>query len=246
MNRTISITGLYNIRDLGGLPNKYSKETVFGRYLRSDSLHTIDDNGKSQLLVFGVRTIIDLRYADECARAPNPLASHTEIKYYNIPLMVGGVIENNAEDLTQLGAFYRFLLQNSQSALSRVFTTMAEHNGATLFHCQIGKDRTGVVAAILLLLAGTPVHHIVADYVATAEHIAPLLPILRQHRPEQITSEQYERLLDARAEYIEEFIQELLTRYGSVEQYLLRIGVEESHIDLLRNSLVYKRFNTQL
>ncbi|MFN5058621.1 MAG: tyrosine-protein phosphatase [Chloroflexota bacterium] len=239
MNRVLAVAGLYNIRDLGGLPSTYSATTVYRRFLRSDSPHAIDETGKTQLLELGVRTIIDLRYADECLRTPNPLAAHPQVEYHNIPLMVSGVIENNAEDLTQLGAFYRFLLHNSQPAFARVFTTMAEHNGTTLFHCQVGKDRTGVVAALLLSLAGTPQHHIIEDYVATATHIAPLLPELRLHRPDRINAEQYERLLDARAEFINEFLHEVTTRYDNAQQYLLRIGVSEFHIDSLRNTLIH-------
>jgi protein-tyrosine phosphatase len=239
MNRILTVSGLYNIRDLGGLPTNFSNTTVYRRFLRSDSPHAIDETGKTQLLDLGVRTIIDLRYADECTRTPNPLATHPEVKYHNIPLMVSGVIENDAEDLTQLGAFYRFLLHNSQPAFAHVFTTMAEQNGATLFHCQVGKDRTGVVAALLLSLAGTPQHYIVEDYVATASYITPLLPELRLHRPDRINPEQYERLLDARAEFIDEFLREVTTRYGNAHQYLLRIGVSEFHIDTLRNTMIH-------
>lgn len=238
MNRILHIAGLYNVRDLGGLPSATNTTTAFRRFLRSDSPHAVDDTGITQLLNLGVRTVIDLRYAEECVRTPNPLATVADVAYYNIPLMSNGVIENDTEDLTHLGAFYRFLLHNSQPAFAKVFTTMAMHDSTTLFHCQVGKDRTGVVAALLLLLAGTPTHHIVTDYIATADYISPLLPALRQHRPERLTPEQYDRLLDAREEFMHEFLNEVTTTYGSAQQYLIRIGVHESTIESLRNALI--------
>lgn len=238
MQRILSIPGLYNIRDLGGLPTTTGYQTAYRKFLRSDSPHAINENGVSQLVHLGIRTVIDLRYADECIRTPNPLANTPKVTYHNIPLMVHGVIENNAEDLTRLGAFYRYLLHSSQPAFARVFNTMAEQPGTTLFHCQVGKDRTGVVAALLLSLAGTPTAHIIDDYVATVTHIAPLLPELRQHRPAQISEVQYERLLDARADFIIEFLDEITTQYDSTQNYLLRIGVSEYNVNRLCDTIV--------
>jgi protein-tyrosine phosphatase len=237
MKRFLTIPGLYNIRDLGGLPSDVESNTAYGRFFRSDSPHTIDKTGIAQLLDQGIRTVIDLRYADECVRSPNPLSTLSDVSYYNIPLMVNGAIEHNAEDLTHLGAFYRYLLHNSQPAFAQVFNTMATQSGATLFHCQVGKDRTGVVAAILLSLAGTSTNHIIEDYVVTSQYIAPLLPELRSHRPERINAEQYERLLDARAEFMLEFLNEIVTHHGNAHNYLLRIGVSERHIELLRQAI---------
>lgn len=239
MQRVLNVSGLYNIRDLGGLRTASGNTTAFRQFLRSDSPHAVDENGITQLANLGVRTVIDLRYADECMRTPNPLANTPNVTYYNIPLMANGVIENNTEDLTQLGAFYRFLLHNSQPAFAQVFTTMAEQPGTTLFHCQVGKDRTGVVAALLLQLAGTPTHHIVDDYVATATYITPLLPELRQHRPAQLDESRYERLLDARAEFMHEFLHELRMQYSTASQYLVHIGVSIAHINILRDKLMY-------
>lgn len=237
MQRTIVINGLYNLRDLGDLPTHHGTSVARQQFFRSDSPHALDRTGQQQLINLGVQTVIDLRYENERIRLPNPLAHAPEVSYHTIPLMVDGVIENNAEDLTHLDTFYRYLLHNSQPAFARVFTTMAEQPGATLFHCQVGKDRTGVVAALLLQLAGTPSHHIVDDYVATATHIAPLLPELRKHRPERMTSEQYERLLDARAEFMHEFLHELMAQYGDASRYLTHIGVSALHIDTLRTKL---------
>lgn len=246
MQRTIELSGLYNLRDLGGLPSDSGKSIARNQFFRSDSPHALDRIGQQQLINLGVQTVIDLRYENECTRLPNPLARAPEVSYYNIPLMVDGVIEHNAEDLTHLGAFYRYLLHNSQSAFATVFTTMAAQTGAVLFHCQVGKDRTGVVAALLLHLAGTPTQHIVDDYVATATHITPLLPELRKHRPERINSEQYERLLDARAEFMHEFLHELTARYGSASDYLQHIGVSTAQINTLRNKLITHENTTQI
>ncbi|MEY3989749.1 MAG: hypothetical protein RI985_830 [Chloroflexota bacterium] len=237
MQREIAINGLYNIRDIGGLPSGSGSVVARNQFFRSDSPHAIDSTGQQQLMLIGVRTVIDLRYENERARLPNPLANLSDMSYHNIPLMVDGAIEHNAEDLTHLGAFYRYLLNNSQPAFAQVFETMAEQPTGVLFHCQVGKDRTGVVAALLLELAGTPSEHIVDDYVATAKHIEPLLPELRKHRPERINSEQYERLLDARAEFMHEFLRELQLTYGSAEQYLTHIGVNSTRIHALRAKL---------
>lgn len=244
MPTTISINGLHNLRDLGDLPTIHGRTIARNQFFRSDSPHMITRHGQQQLINLGIGTIIDLRSENERNRLPNPLANHPEVLYHNIPLMADGIIEQNAEELTHLGAFYRFLLHNSQPAFAKVFSTMAEQSGAILIHCQVGKDRTGLVAALLLELAGTLPEYIIEDYVASRTNITPLLPALRMHRPEHISIQQYERLLDAHAEHMQDFLQELVRTYGSASQYLNHIGVSTFQINLLRKKLNSNAINT--
>ena len=140
-----------------------------------------------------------------------------------------------------LGELYVQLLDGAGDELLRVFTVLAADRGdgeaAALFHCAAGKDRTGVVAGLLLSLAGVHADVIAEDYALTSACIAPIMEELREGRPESVSDEQYEHFLGSDPDHMYTMLRHLDEQYGGAERYLRTIGVADEQIMRLKEKL---------
>ena len=162
-DRILSVPGAYNIRDLGGYPGTQGS-TRWRSILRADSLHRLDGPAMDQLHAMGLTTVIDLRHAAEHARFPNPFADHPAVIYLQIPLFESLRIPHDIPEDQVLRTLYTQALDKRHDAIARTLTAIAEApDGAVMFHCTAGKDRTGLIAALLLALGGVD-----AETIATA------------------------------------------------------------------------------
>lgn len=227
----------YNIRDLGGLPTTDGRHTRVGAFIRADTPARLTADGRQMLLDHGVRTIIDLRAPNEAAEWPSPFANQSAPhmpSYLNLPLEkfyphVGKLIVQ-AEHRAQV---YCIMLDHYPDCMAHILRAMINAApGPILFHCHSGKDRTGVVAALLLGLAGVPDELIAADYALSQER---LMPVYAQDvrraggadkvgfwgRP-TVTPEMMFYLLD-----------HLQSQYGGVRGYLKQVGLSEPELAIL-------------
>lgn len=236
--RYLPVSGTYNVRDLGGYATD-AGPTRYRRLLRADALHRLDDTGIATLLDSGVTTVIDLRHGDELAHQPNPFATHGTVSYHNVSLLDGLAPSLMAEGDVLL-ELYQLALGQRQSAVAEVLTLIAEAPaGTVLFHCTAGKDRTGIIAALLLGIAGVEANDIVDDYAQTAERIAPILDeitagaIARGASPEG-----FQRLLASEPATMIATLAFIEAEFGSVPAYLSAIGLDASTTTRLRNRLL--------
>lgn len=236
--RHLPIPGTHNVRDLGGYATA-SGPTMFRRLLRADALHRIDGTGIATLVDTGVTTVIDLRHADELAHQPNPFATHETVHYHNVSLLDGLApsLMNEGDLLLEL---YQMALQSRQSAIAQVLTIMAEAPaGTVLFHCTAGKDRTGIIAALLLGLAGVEASDIVDDYAQTANRIAPIIADITAGAVERGADPQnFQRLLASEPATMIATLAFIETEFGSVAAYLSEIGLHETTLQILRHRLL--------
>ena len=167
---------LANLRDLGGIPVTDGAVRP-GLVLRSDDVCTVDEASARALVDDGLRLIIDLRTPEELARTGRgPLAAHADVRHLHLPLMsemTGGTADLMkslavADDpVAEFGRWYAASVRGTGHLLVRGLSAIAEADGAALFHCAAGKDRTGQFAAALLSVLGASDDAIVADYVRT-------------------------------------------------------------------------------
>ncbi|MEW9551137.1 tyrosine-protein phosphatase [Nonomuraea sp. NPDC050783] len=160
--------GCVNTRDLGGLPTVHGGRIRRGALIRSDRPRPASVDA---VLRAGVRLVIDLRLAGECAADPSPLAGHPV--YRNLPVLreEDTVLEAMAETLP---AIYRAILDRGADRMTGVLTAIAlAPPGGVLVHCHAGRDRTGLVVALALSLAGVPDEEIARDYAVTAACLPP-------------------------------------------------------------------------
>jgi len=236
--RHLPIAGTYNIRDLGGYATT-TGQTQWRRMLRADALHRLDADGIAAVIATGVTTVIDLRHADELAHQPNPLAKAPGVAYHNVPLF-DGLAPNIMGEGDVLLALYKMALVERQSTLAKVLRIIANAPpGAVLFHCTAGKDRTGLVALLLLAIAGVEAGLIVEDYSLTAALIAPMVEemtagaVARGADPAG-----FARLLASDPETMTATIAFIEEEFGSMPAYLASLGLDAETIEDLRNRLV--------
>lgn len=241
LSRHIPLPGIYNLRDLGGYPTA-NGATIWRRALRADSLHRLDQTAMAQLRTIGCKTVIDLRNTDELRDQANPFAKGlADVEYHNISLFAAldptrpGLQE--AENL--LLALYCQALDECAENFVQVMRLLARAEGTVLFHCTAGKDRTGMISAFLLLLAGTPHSDIVADYALTSQYSPQMFAALRaEMEAAGKTFNHASPLLLSDAETMEAFLEHLHTTHNGVEAYLLKHGLTQSEIENLRSRML--------
>jgi protein-tyrosine phosphatase len=223
-----------NTRDLGGLPmpGGVTRSRVL---IRSDHLGLLNASGREGLHAYGVTTVLDLRSDGEIARSPSPFAGGVGATYLHRPL-IDDQNMNNIGDATDMLERYLFILDNRPEAFAEVFTTLAHARGTVLFHCFAGKDRTGLVAAMLLALAGVSPEVIAADYGETDVQLAKQYEIwINEAEPDR--RESFRNELHCPPERILGVLGHLDRQWGGVAGYLEGAGVSPAEIDLIAGKL---------
>ncbi|MBD3917574.1 tyrosine-protein phosphatase [Paenibacillus sp. PR3] len=248
---------LINFRDIGGLPVTDGRVMKTGIVYRSNEPHKLSLKDLDKFNGLNLKLICDLRTPNERkSRLPRFVESGKTMTV-NVPFY------QNDEDFTRfqiyrqimsnirtvdfyqiMKDFYRKVLFESTDQIRNVLTLLAEQEAApTLIHCASGKDRTGMIVAIVQLIAGVPRKEVVSDYLLSnplnkseTERAIRLLRLLSGFR---ISRERLLPLLEVRSEYLEEVLDELLAQYGSIEGYLIQAcGVDEQTILVLREKFI--------
>ena len=238
--RLLAWEGCLNARDLGGYATEDGRETRWGTVVRSDCPAALTEAGRAALADYGVRAIVDLRLPAELADNPNPFAEpgdhgivYTNVSFIDPAAAPPDAVSTLAEDYLQMLDRYRLGVAEALATIARA------PDGAVLVHCAAGKDRTGLISALLLGLVDVPAETIAADYAMTAELLRP-----RERRwLEGLPEERAEReAMLARyaptAEVMLEVLEGLGERHGGVEPYLRSTGLGQDDLDRLLDRLV--------
>ncbi len=175
----IALSAPVNLRDLGGIAIEGGALRP-GVAIRTDDLATVTESVAEQLVAQGLTAVIDLRSdAEATATGRGPLAAHP-VEYHHLPLLadVGrAVAPHERPDLTHegMGAMYLRMVEDAAPQLVAALEVIAATPGATAFHCAAGRDRTGVLAAMLLLALGATDDDIVTDYARTGDNMPAIL-----------------------------------------------------------------------
>ena len=239
--RRLAWEGCLNVRELGGYPTADGRQTRWGAIVRADNLAQLTAAGRAALIAAGVRTIVDLRTPQEVVAHPNPFGQPGPhgIAYTNVSL-VDPAAPSPAEAFSTLANDYKRLLDRFQRQVAAIIVAIADAPaGGVLVHCMAGKDRTGLVAAVLLELAGVPRAIIGADYALTAECLRPRDEAWLANGPgERAERERTLATFMARAEVMEEVLAFLAERYGGAAGYLRAAGVSGAVLERLRARLL--------
>lgn len=241
---------LFNFRDLGGYPVADGRRVRWGRLFRSDSPHQATDADLVTLAELGVRTVVDLRTHVELAeRGRYPLDRHP-VRHHHLPL-ISRTWEDDvrlttsvAPELTAsfLTARYVEMLADGRPALTTLVGVLADPAAyPTLFHCAVGKDRTGVIAAMVLDLLGVADDQIVHDYTLSALGMARIEAWLVANDPHEADAwlRQPRAWLASPPAAMASFLDHLRGEYGSTEGYLSARGVDPAVIEAVRRNLLH-------
>lgn len=236
---TSVLGGCANARDLGGLRTA-DGVLRHGRLLRADALADLTDVGRGDLARLGVRTVIDLRDERERGHDPNRLDG-VDVRVVTVPVLPSGVA-SVVED--GLPAIYRAMLDRSGAGFARVVAALAADDALpAVVHCSAGKDRTGLVVALLLDALGVRRFEVIADYAMTARMLCG--EALARVRARALAAGSSEQVLAAAMtappDAIRAALEHLDDAYGGARAYLRRHGVDQAALDRLRAQLVAPR-----
>lgn len=238
----IRLEGAYNVREVGGYSTRDGRFTRSGNLFRADSLHALTLADQQTINKLGIRTIIDLRHPQEARRYPNILARSEFINYLNIPFYHGWRdLFPEGQRPRSLAELYTTILDNCHETIWRVLTAVANpKNYPLLVHCQVGKDRTGMLIALLLWAANVPEAVIVADYALSNSYLQPILNDYRQQAVARGYHQgNFKQLLQSPPRAMQITLHHLHQKYGSVNNYLRIVGLDDDQLRTLRHILVF-------
>lgn len=215
--RRILLCGMENLRDLGGYPlagRGSERFTRWGSLYRGDLPKQVTQADRQRLRELGITTVVDLRSKEEIERKPDPLAQELGIRYLHCPLAGDGRVP--APDEVPLSYME---MADGTGQMAGALRAIAEAPQAVLFHCTAGKDRTGVVAALLLWLAGVSEEDILADYIVSGPYLQQMLRAYCEAHPGAV-------VCPPQSAYMSSFLRLFAQRYGTPQRYLEMLGVD--------------------
>ncbi|MEI8409159.1 MULTISPECIES: tyrosine-protein phosphatase [unclassified Kribbella] len=225
--------GCRNVRDVGGLPTRDGQVVREGVLIRADSLHFLSAEGVEAVRRAGVGRILDLRGDGEVADWPTPFTGD--------PLGVRQALQDPADpdhgQATIVDACTWMLDRRPELFAAAVKAIADAPDGAVVVHCHGGKDRTGMVVALALSIAGVPEEEIVGDYFLTQERLAGWLAKQLADEPDASRHPEMIEFRDTRAESMTAILRHLDDKYGGPEAYLRHGGLTTDDLDRLRKRL---------
>lgn len=222
-----------NVRDLGGMPTRDGARIRYGALIRSDSLDNLFDDAIEAVRAAGVSRIVDLRRAGESARV-HPFAD--DPTYVNVP--VQNPADPDHEWLT-LAEIYLAMLDLRPQLFTKAVAMVAEApEGAVVVHCAGGKDRTGIVVAMALTIAGVDPELIAADYALTQGRLEGASKAFLATVADDRRREIMRGLQATPGSNMVRVLEHLDEKYDGVEGYLRAGGMSTEQLAALRDRLV--------
>jgi protein-tyrosine phosphatase len=240
--RHVELEGCCNFRDLGGYPAADGRRTRWRRLFRADGLSTLSEGDFSILGELGIRNVIDLRTSLE-VESRGRFPDHEAISYHHLPLTdtLPGAEDVPAWDNAGFVARrYASYLDGEAPSVGAVLRLLADpSNLPAVFHCSVGKDRTGVLAAIVLGFLGVPDEVIVDDYALSSRAMSRILDRLRAEYPdsEEVVARFAPVILSVEPRSMAGFLGEIRARHGSWDDMARQLGLA-STVDRLRQTLL--------
>ncbi len=246
MTQALEWEGCLNVRDLGGLTTEDGRVTKTGRVVRSDNVRRLTDAGWRSLAEHGITRVVDLRWPEELAEDQ---PRDVDVEVVHVSVLGDSVDEkyietldahlDSVDDVADHYAWsYVDFLERYRDRFGLAFAAVADADGAVVVHCAGGKDRTGLVSAVLLRLAGVSLEAIGADYAVSASNLEPRTAEWLADAPDGLTRARREKLSGTPAAGIVRVLEEIELRYGSVAGYLHAAGVSSEQVQRLQERLV--------
>jgi protein-tyrosine phosphatase len=242
--RLIRLDAVHNFRDLGGYPTADGRTTRWRRLFRADGLHRLAGADLELVRNLGLCTVIDLRSDAELAeRGTFPRVDHP-VDFHHVPVIDSTWQHSERPESEEAADFlewaYHDMLRQGPQRFAQAIEQLSRPDVLpAVFHCAAGKDRTGVLAMLLLGSLGVPHEYIVADYALTADGMARMRVWAQREAPEM-----WERMAEAPSMFFEA-LPEAMSRVidsicanGTIRDYTLGLGVSPEALQRLADQLL--------
>ena len=254
--RNVPLQGGVNFRDLGGYATADGRRVDWGRLFRSGHLSNLTDDDKACFASLGIRTVCDLRVADELANENATLPGTPNIEVLEIPPRVKDRFffhrlfestDDPADVALAMHEVMRSLVLDSGSNFGRIFEILLEvHEGNVLINCSAGKERTGIAAALILTALGVPRETILSDFMLSKAYFPAEIELERVYEKYTVraTGEQARRLvmplLETRESYLQSTFDALDEHFGSGEAFLRQMyGLGDDELAHLKDTYTH-------
>jgi len=240
MDRKIPLEGCFNFRDLGGYPTRDGATVRWRRMFRADGLQSLTDEDVAHLQdQLRLAAVIDLRSTAELTNDGRGRLAETAIDFHHVPFFDGNPDEARRTppaDMT-LAQMYVGMIERASDPIAQAIRVLADtdSDASAVYHCAAGKDRTGVLSAILLSLLGVEDQLIVADYALSQENMDQVIERLDELRGyDEVWKELPPETLHARPETMSGLLDEMNRRFGGMVGYVETIGIGPDVLARLR------------
>jgi protein-tyrosine phosphatase len=246
VTRALEWAGCTNVRDLGGLPLEAGGTTARGVIVRADNVRALTSDGWAALAAYGIARIVDLRWRQELDEDPPGGVPPDGVEIRHMPVLGSDRRQDRHERFTRLAAevddgatftrrLYGEYLEEFPEAFAAAVDAIATAPGPVLLHCTAGKDRTGIVAALILRIVGVGIPAVADDYALTDAS-----RLLRGGLSDGMPADQVRALTflyAAPRSGMAALLADVDARYGSAAGYLTRAGLDPAAADTLRRRL---------
>lgn len=233
--RRLPLHGVINVRDLGGFITLENYVTRYKEFVRCESSSELTEDDLFFLKEYGISMVLDFRNKFECDKKPSKFMECEWVKYIHIPTFS----LNNSEEIDlriDWGKKYIELLEKYKNWICMVMQHIAYNEGAVLYNCTTGKDRTGVITALLLKLACVSDCDIVADYSVSQIYLWERYPIIFGNSV--IQADYSAPFFKTEPESMRRLLNFIKDGYGNVMHYLYTCGVSKTEMIAIRNKLI--------
>lgn len=225
--RRYLINSISNMRDVGGyitIDGHFLKEKNIIRSNCPDNLTSSDINFLKKM---GIKNIIDLRNNIEIKDKPSSFINNSDFNYYNLELTGGRNILKTSKYVPIL---YFNTVQENKKIFYKFFRILKNENGGTLYYCSAGKDRTGVLTALIQMLFNIDEKDIIADYLLSSVYLKDILnKYIKESNDKKIKD-----IIIPKQEYMEKFLELFKEKYSTIENYMNEIGIQNNDIESIR------------
>jgi protein-tyrosine phosphatase len=229
---------LPNLRDVGGRPTSDGRRLVSGQLFRSDGLQRLTDQERESVVArLGVRTLIDLRSELERGRT-GEVEPPGDARIHRVPILDGSYVQAAADGLTLADMFDAITFDETPALARAVELLAAPGAGPTLVFCTAGKDRTGVLVALVLDLLGVDRTVIAEDFAASAPGVGRIIEAFLANFDDGELPDIPPEVLAAPPEVIVDLLESVDERAGGPRSLLTSAGLDPTALDRLATTLV--------
>ncbi len=216
-----------NMRDIGGYKNNEGGIIKLGKLIRSNLPINLSNKDISIINKMGINTIIDLRSYEEIKTRKSIFEGNKDFNIYHIGMNIGKDIPEKEEFVSK--SYIEML--TLQKEIKKIFEILSKSD-RIIYFCNAGKDRTGVITALILKLLGVSEKDIIDDYMYTKVFMKEILKKYANNNTKILN------IITPKRIYMEKFLEEFENLYGSIEKYLSLIGIEENIIKNIKQKFI--------
>ena len=230
--RRLFIDKVPNMRDIGGYSVDDNKIVKFGKIIRTNVITELDSEDIKKIKKMEFTTIIDLRSNEELERKRGIFIDDSDFKFKHIPIKGYGRLPKSEGEIIDT---YMEMLDGKQQ-IKEVFEILSEAKGGVIYYCNVGKDRTGVITALILKLLGVKDQDIVVDYIASGIFLEKVL----EDFAKKMNNKEILKIIIPKQKTMFDLLNNIQNQYDSVEQYLKSCGLTDEKLRIIKEKYIQK------